>query len=278
MSEPCFFFHIPKTAGDTLQSVLVRNFSEEDICHAYTWTTLLKQNRATVRSKKLFQGHFYGPLESIVGRPCFTFTLLRDPIERALSHYGHVLHDPNHYLHQRAVALGSIEAYLDDPEARMTVSNFQARMLALDVDVEAAYHALTDEARAQWGLERYLETTDFGLAGESLLETARKRLENLGLVGITERFDETLALLCFKQRWGYPAGVTNRNVNVRRTRADALSPDTIQRLKQLNEVDIPLYEGAVLAFKKEFGEMLGKLIDKAAERKTFFRLFAHGSN
>lgn len=261
---PLFFFHLPKTAGSSLQGVLSKHFAPDEIAPAVTWTTLLHQDRRKLAQCKLFQGHFYGPLEKLVGQRCITFTILRDPLERALSHYGHVLRDKHHYLHRRALELGSIEAYIDDPITRMTISNFQSRMLALEFDVEAYFQNLTEAERQAWALELHMETSDLGPKGDQLLTAARAKLETFDAVGITERFPQTLALLCYRRRWKYPIGIVAQNVNAQRITQSELSPGTVQRLKELNDVDIALYSTARSMLESSCHEMLVDLVNRRA--------------
>lgn len=266
-----FFFHIPKTAGSSMQWILSQHFAQEEIAAAFTWTTLLGLDRKTLSRQKLFQGHFYGPLEKLVRQPLFRFTVLRDPVERALSHYGHVLRDNAHYLHQRALELGSLEAYLEDPVTQMTISNFQSRMLALDFDVEEMYSNLTDAERTNWQLERYIETTDFGLYGSELLSAAQAKLDSFDFVGITERFAETLALLCHKRGWKYPIEVHDKNINERRPRQTEFPASTLLRLTELNEIDIALYRNASAAFDESYRQMLAELIPGNSKKKCLQR-------
>lgn len=243
-----------------MQRILSQHFSPDDIASSWSWTPLLAEDRKSLGRKKLFQGHFYGPLERLIGRECFCFTILRDPIERALSHYGHVVSDTNHYLHRRALELGSFPAYLEDPITRMTVSNFQARMLAMNVDVAAMFEDLTQEERSGWYLERHIETTDFGFENNEILAAAQERLSKCDVVGLTERFAETLALLCYKCGWPYPSEIQHHNVNKNRPRQFQLSPDILQRLVELNETDIALYHIACNVFEGDFHQILAEMI------------------
>ncbi len=256
-----------------MQTIVSQHFAPGEIAAAGDWTSLLRLDRKSFSRAKLFQGHFYGSMESVIGRPSFRFTILRDPLERALSHYGHVLRDERHYLHRRALELGSIEAYIDDPITRMTISNFQSRMLALEFDVEAYYQDLTEAERQAWALEFHIETSDLGPNGDQLLTAARARLETFDAVGITERFPQTLALLCYRRRWEYPVGFIAQNVNSQRITQPELRPGTVQRLKELNDVDIALYSTARSMLESSCHEMLVDLVNRRAY-KGFRRLLS----
>ena len=271
--RPFFFFHIPKTAGSSMQTILSQHFAPDEIAAAGDWTSLLRLDRKGLSRAKLFQGHFYGPMERVIGRPCFRFAMIRDPVDRALSHFGHVLRDEGHYLHKRALGLGSLESFLEDPTGRMTVSNFQARMLALEFDVEKHYGNLSEIQRDQWALECHIETADLGPKGCQLLSAARAKLESFDAIGITERFAESLALLCYKQGWEYPKEIQDKNVNATRLQRSELAPATMQRLVDLNEVDIALYLVACKIFESRCREMLVDLVNARA-RKGLSRLIS----
>ena len=266
LNQPIFFFHIPKTAGSTLRNLLREHFAPTYVCPTWSWTTLLDLDKAELARYKLFQGHYYGQSGFVISQPCFSFTILRDPIERALSHYGHVVRDPEHYLHQRAMALGSLDAYLEDPVTKMTVSNFQARMLALDVDIEAVYKELTDEQKATWFLEQFVETNEFGMNEQELLAAAKMKLETFDFFGVTERLSEAIALLCYKLSWKYPEKIMDLNVNTSRPKRGDVAQSTIAKLEQLNAVDIALYEWAQQESHAKFMHVLAVLINKRAAK------------
>ena len=133
-SSPYYFLHIPKTAGSTLNQVLDGLFNDFEICSHFGWTELLNIPRDALGDYKLFRGYLYGYLHRYVEMPLRYFTFLRDPVDRALSHYSHILRDENHYMRQRTLALGSFGAFIRDPETRNLVVNFQVRAIALDFD------------------------------------------------------------------------------------------------------------------------------------------------
>lgn len=260
IKQPIFFFHLPKTGGETVRGFIESVVGKEQVCPDYTWSTLLVKDQQYLNRYQVFSGHFYGPLEQITEKRFFSFSLLRDPIDRALSHYGHIVRDPAHYLHARTKELGNFEAYLHDPITSMTVSNFQARMLAFHLDIETLYQNLNHESR-QWGLERFIETTDSGISGQDLLTAAKIRLGQFEIVGVTERLNDFIALLCHRLHWQYPEALVNRNVNSNRINCEHLPESVIARLKQINVVDMALYDWSKQEFHAKFTMMLAELIN-----------------
>lgn len=268
------FLHIPKTAGASMQTFLASHYSADEIVLAGNLTRLLGLDSRDVARTKLLQGHFFGAFPQYWGEHRFTLTVLRDPIERALSHYGHIVRDRDHYLHQRALELGSLEAFLDADDTRPAVNNFQARMLALETNVEDAFNALSDAQRGAWVLERNIETTiEAGLTGEVLLARAIARLNTIDVVGVTERISDVAAVLCFKLGWLYPDRLDVLNVNESRMRRSCIDASTLQRLTELNSVDRALYDVAQHRFEAAFRAMLSELLNRGGPIRKLRKMF-----
>ena len=72
-------------------------------------------------------------------------TFLRHPVERALSHYGHIMRHAGHCLHAWARELNDFGAFLRDPTLFTYVSNAGAPELRkfLNLILSVAYTALT---------------------------------------------------------------------------------------------------------------------------------------
>lgn len=260
LQRDVFFYHLPKTAGTTLQVILNAQFRPSDICPAHNWTDLLAVDPRTLGRYKLFNGHLYGGLGQFLKRDLYTFTLLRDPIERALSHYGHVLRDPRHYFHHRAAELGSLDAYLKDPVTRVTVSNFQTRLLAWEADPQLIFRGLSDSQRKDRALEQQLETMELPIPDSQLLEQAKDRLSQFGFVGLTERFEESVALLCYELGWSFPAQIADENVNSARPKRAQISDSDLRLLIELNQLDLELYRWAETIFRQRLCSLFSALL------------------
>ena len=81
------FLHIPKTAGQSVHSFLVRLFGPEAIGPARVNEQLILLSVPEIRAYRVFSGHMDWALLDCVERPRFVFTVLRDPVDRILSFY-----------------------------------------------------------------------------------------------------------------------------------------------------------------------------------------------
>ena len=250
---PIYFLHIPKTAGSSLTLFLQSLYRESEICGLFPgWAELLKIPAAEISKRKLIRGHFGANFRSHYPGALRSFTFLRDPLARALSHYEHVSRDAGHYFHTLARELGSFSAYMRDPRTQPTVANFQLRHLAADFQPAAIASTLSERQLAERELERRLDTSDLEAPLEVLLERAMQRLEHMCFVGITEQFDRSLGLLCEVFGWPPPDSAPVTNVNPRSVSVDDLSDADRKLLTDLNAADLALYAAATSRFERDW--------------------------
>ena len=123
-------------------------------------------------------------------------------------------------------------------------TNFQVRSLALDLDPEPIAKRLTSEELARGDLERRLLTTPFDRPIDEMLEAAKIRLKQMCFVGITERYRESIQLLCSRFCWPPPADTESLNVTQTRLRSHRISQEDLIYLRQINYADYHLYDCA----------------------------------
>jgi len=154
-------------------------------------------------------GHFWFGIHEHVGRPWTYVTLLRDPVERVVSLY--------HYLQ-----LGE----------RMSLEEFAASPPFREAD--------NDQVRRVAGAD-----PEIGACTEAMLEAAKENLRtHFAVVGVTERFDETLALLDRRLGWTREVASYPRNVNPARRPTDSLPRSTVDAIRARNALDTELHRFA----------------------------------
>jgi FkbM family methyltransferase len=252
---PIYFLHIPKTAGSTLCAFLESLFLNSEFWHrgaARNWENLLKLTPEQLRCCQIINGHFAGYFFKYYPLPLRYFTYVREPLARAVSHYEHVLRNKAHYFHTIAHELGSFGAYLRDARTQPTVVNFQLRCLGATIDPVEIAKTLTPEQITRRELERYLDSIPLTQPVQELMQTAEVRLEQMCFVGLTERFEESLALLCEIFGWPRSIALEARNVNPRGISVKDLPSADVRLLNRLNEADIELYQRAKGRFERDW--------------------------
>jgi hypothetical protein len=228
-AEPQWFFfvHLQKTAGTALFRRLRHHFgtsavypmpqyqgSPEAVLDVDLLAERFERHRPEVR---VVTGHF--PLCTVdrLGVPFGTFTVLREPVERALSFLRHQRREEPRF---RGATLDQV---YDDPVCREgLIGNHMVRMLSLSVD------EMTDGALTQ-------VTVD-----EARLAMASEALEwRIDVVGVQERFEEFCDALAV--RFGWDLG---RPQFANRTPPMEASDDLRGRIAADNAFDAGLYRFA----------------------------------
>lgn len=228
-----FFLHLPKTAGTTMRRVLDREYRDarryeigEDV------TGDIRAFRARPwdadNAPHLVQGHMSYGLHRFVPGPGAYVTLLREPIRRALSDYHYVTSTPGHPIHEHVKDLSLVQYF----ESGITgqLSNGQVRLLSGD-------HLPDDTGVPS---NRSMERAD--------LDKAQTHLrDRFAAVGVQERFDETLLLFRRRLGWRWPFYV-RENVTTRPYRQEDIDPGDLDRIRELNLLDLELYESVRRTF------------------------------
>ena len=237
------FIHIPKTAGTTLRSIIEDHFPAEQLYLLYIGNALhpgMEEFSGLTdeekRKFKIFCGHLSFGFHRHLPQPSKYITVLRDPVDRTVSLYHHLLQE-KHARDDQSVA--DIQSRIK--RDNLTLEGFVASGITLD----------TDNAQT-----RILSGTSpkFGQCGRQTLEDAKSNLRDHFLVaGFTERFDESVMLLHKLLGWPVPFYV-KKNISTNRSKTGVLPQSTLETIKQYNELDAELYRYAQEIFDAQIEE------------------------
>jgi hypothetical protein len=230
------FIHIPKTGGTTFTEALRRGFpldSYQRLSNAYPGGGGFVQRKLAKaleragnldEATRLLSGHVPFGIAKYLPDDSRYVTLLRDPVERTLSHYHGMLKRwrTNEENTRQDVPL-------EDAIGRALIcDNLQTRMLS---DVPDGQATVT----------------------EHLLEQAKANLSNCFLAfGVLERFDESLVLIM--QRLGLRPPVVPKRRESERPRGSEVHEDMILVARRFNAFDIELYRWAAERFDRSVAE------------------------
>jgi hypothetical protein len=160
-------------------------------------------------------GHVpFGIHDSLTG-PAEYITLLRDPVERVISNYYYIRRSPKHRFYDALEDL-SIQQY-----------------------VKNGINPLIEN-----GMVRFLSGRAYDRPGKVMLKEAKDNLrEHFGVVGLVEKFDESLLLMASRYNWSNIAYRRRNATKTRPTRED-LSSSVIESIQRHNRLDIELYRYA----------------------------------
>ncbi len=266
-----YFLHIPKTAGTTLYHLLDEKFDLQAVCPARFWLELLDLPSEKLPHYQFFRGHFGYPLHRFLNRDLMHMTMLRDPVDRAISYFEHVRRHPHDFFHKTIVSQQMEFAdFIRSPETQFTVANLQTRTLAFDLDIRLPQvRSLNQFATNPFGLDGITETTILDIPDDELIEMAKQRLAQCVCVGLVEQFQESLWLMSYALGW-YPMARPERlNQAPSRLAKHDLSAETLSDILQMNHLDRQLYGYAKQLFERRYGQMLKDLnIEADSEDKS----------
>lgn len=167
-------------------------------------------------------GHFSFGIHEHLRKPWTYLTLVRDPIERVISLFCHICRYG--HLHRKVV------------DENLSIDQFVQDLHCTGAD--------NDQTRRISG-----KNPPFGECNGAMLAMAKENLaRHFSIVGVTERFDETLILIKRRLRWSVEPVYRSGLVNKERPRARQLSTSTLDAIKGRNQLDSELHKfaGAML--------------------------------
>src|SRR6185312_11961399 len=248
-----FFLHIPKTAGTSLRELLSSRFAPAEILAFEREDSPERRQEKLTRIDRypFVHGHVPYALADRFARRPFVATILRDPLERAVSAF--------HYMQGQVPGLVSAARARDYSAAsRMSIGE-----LIRHEPLAASRHLGNLQA---WFLstpkvhERFEYHDEYRVAvSGSDLERAKEHLEACDFVGLTERMGESMDLLghALRDRPFGEAGTANRSRG--RPAVASLDPSTMAALTDLTAQDRELYTFACRLFEHRLRAMTQEL-------------------
>jgi Galactose-3-O-sulfotransferase len=241
-AEALIFLHIPKSAGTTLNRLieweypLLEMYSVDPVFFRWSRARLWRLPQERLERFRVFKGHMPFGLHEILPQPATYLTVMRGAVERVISAYyfmsNYVLH-PNYWKFRR-------EGWtLEDFVRRSPRENVQTKMIAgADYDTPCT---------------------------EEILAKAKQNLKHFSVVGLTERFEESLALMKLRFGWKLKS-YSSFNVTRTRPKKRELPQSTLDLIAERNRFDIELYDCAAKIFEEainknatELGRILREL-------------------
>jgi hypothetical protein len=218
------FIHCSKTGGTTLRDVLKRQYGPHRVRDVDGYRLEAEADQlgrlpdASLAEIHAFCGHMPVGLGERLACPSTYITLLRDPVERIVSHYHWVLRTPSARLHGEVVSRRmSVRSYVEESSGARFFNNGQTRLLGAP--------SMVAEAPAT----------------EATLNKAKRNLERFAVAGLAERFEESLLLMRRELGWRWPV-YRPLNVGPRRPDALDLSDEEREAIVERNLLDVELHD------------------------------------
>lgn len=269
---PVYFMHLPRTGGTALGRWLRAAYGRRGYVDLKV-ETLPGVTTAHLRRVSCYHSwHLGRGMFDWLARPeLASVTLLRQPIERAVSDLHGIQRTARDHGHRfTATSLAALQPWLyvaADDCIRSGVmddllANAQSRILGSACDLAAVRQATQPALRGplnavSWLDFPWLEGSGAAPDDAELHTRAVTWLDEMAVVGLTERYTESLLLIADLLGIPMPGKLPQANVNPQRIAPtiryrDQLAPDAAARLEELNRFDLELYAHATERFEQQW--------------------------
>lgn len=249
--QALIFVHIPKSAGTTLNHVIAWEYSPFQIVSVdgrfprWAWRRMTHWTPRRLARSDVFTGHMPFGLDKYLARESNYITILRKPVERVISEYFYRIGRKSHPLADREIKGLSLREYVE----KLPYDNVQTKLLA---GGNPAYDFMA------------------GGCSDAMLETAKRNLaQRFSLVGLTERFEETLALCKILFGWKVERYATMR-VTPGKSKEKGVPIELRDLIAERNRFDVALYKYGIELFEQALGhhrERLPQMLDEVRKAR-----------
>lgn len=240
---PLYFMHIRKTAGTAWREVLKSAYHPQAVTRI-TVPNLSHYSLADLSRFRAFWSHFGPGLLPCIEQPGMVYiTMLRDPIEQFVSQL--YFKQAQLKRHPERIADANVERMypLHNADLRTLVANSlslfpdnpQSCNLGVVTDVRPYFKPGTTMR------PNFAEQTH-GAATDNMRAVAHEQLDRMAVVGITEHFAASTALLCDLLGVPPPQVLPQKNVGAQRESMaqryrDQLPPDLLEQIMAKTQYD-----------------------------------------
>jgi hypothetical protein len=241
------FDHLPKTGGTAFRTVLEELFGRENVTpHLEGRSEIWAVQRFS--GARLISGHFLSLIpgrDRLFGRN--RVTLLRHPIDRAISEYFYWRHHAGE---------GGVADKLGEWAQKYDIGDFfKAREESHETGAVnfCANHFASRISRDLGDRER-------------TLALAMRSLKSYDFIGIYEHLHDSVDMFCWQYRLPPVKKIPRVNVTAARVRVADLDSRTFDRLVAMNDLDTRLYDFALQIFETKKRRMFRELLETKARR------------
>jgi len=248
--RPVYFLHIMKTAGTALTQALAEMASAWPRLTDLFLDQLVCLPRPLVEQAVLVTGHL--PYEALAMLPAggAACTVIRDPVERTLSHHAHVAGG----LADQGMSPPGLEEFVSSATWAPLWRNYQARQLAHEIGLVDAWRAFSPPERGagravtsvdgDFPLQSLFDGAPLTIGDDELLARSLAHLEEMQFVGVTGELEHLVARIADYWDRPPPRQVSRLRVTSGRVGAADVPASLLRTIREGTEIDLALFEHA----------------------------------
>lgn len=266
INKSIYFLHIPKTSGTTVTEYIGQIFSKDEIFTYQRWDLAFQEKSAQELTQiliedkfKFYRGHFGFHHKFVKNK--FVFTMLRNPENRTVSQYNHIIRFPNGngWVNQGFLKAPdeTLKSILSDPGRASIITNVQTRYLS------SPYNPKTDKnVDANFLYDENKKFVTFTISNPKLsLIISIWRLLRLNFFGLQEYHEESMLMLANILKIKVPLLTDRKQYFGNESFSDQTDTETQNLLFHTNNLDNKLYYFARYIFEKRLITFINKQLN-----------------
>lgn len=250
------FDHIPKTGGSAFKTALEQIFGAGSVAPAVAGRSELWTEQK-FPEYRVITGHFHSPIPGYgIARNRARITVLRDPVDRAVSEYFFYRNDVER------VEWNKLAIFAKDHDLYAYLKLLEANRIGATSNVYAKRFASQ--------ISRLVSSD------RQTLSLAQRALEQYDFIGIQEHFADSVDMFCCKFGLPLVPELTRVNVTSSRKMLFELDSMTRQKLVEMNKLDIQLYDEALARFQEQKRAVFCRFAGRQELGATLDEVNAHG--
>jgi hypothetical protein len=231
------FMHLQKTAGTTFSKILETLYKKEEVFNieGRAFRESIRRFKAIPESLRnqynVIKGHMFFGLHESISRPFRYMTILREPLARVISNYYMALERPRFPFHDEIVKM-TFEQFMHFGELP-ALDNGMTRMIC--------------------GCD--LDCAPYGCCTSDMLEKAKDNVRNHFLIGLTERFDESLVFFKHVLDWDDVPTYEQYNITKSKPADVCIEENSLRSVEKYIELDRELYNFCVEVYNNQINRM-----------------------
>jgi GT2 family glycosyltransferase len=226
VGRSAIFLHIQKTAGTSIADTVRRYYANSMASHG----DFMNRSAESMQHYRFVSGHFGFEFARALVETRYSFTFLRDPVERVLSLYYFARNrNPQQFLIYRMAQ-------------ELDLHSFLLAGRASGVIRDHIYNHQTWQLSWGWGAP-HTYTLD-NLSDEQMLALAKANIEKFSYVGFAETFDDDCRRVLADLGIPAPEKVVHVNATPSRPHKESIPSETLTIIRELTACDQVLYDTA----------------------------------
>jgi hypothetical protein len=223
--EKVLLEHVPKCGGTTVTNYLKSQYAHQRIfsidgsnpSKSIELFMSLPEKRRHLYD--LVHGHGANRLRQYIHQKSLAVTILRDPVERIISHYYYVCRSPKHYLfNEVTVNKMSLIDYATSSLSGELRNNYVCRFL--QISAEEAESTPDESINSAYSILR----------------------DKYAVVGIMDNIDSAMKILASKASFRDEYKDKKLNVTIDRPKQTEIEQSTLDAIAEVNQLDVRLYD------------------------------------